>query len=647
MTNQTKCCSHCHPHEEYHHDHHDHHDHDHHHEHGDLDKKDIAMFALGAVIFIAALFAQKGSFYELPLFIAAYLLVGWEILYSALRNMMRGSWFDENFLMSIATVGAFAIGEYPEGVAVMLFFRIGEFFQDMAVARSRRSIETLMDIRPDYANLIVDGKSVKVDPNEVKVGDKLIVKPGEKVPLDAIVLDGCSTLDTSALTGESVPKEVNIGEEVLSGSINKTALLTVKATKTFSDSTVSKILDLVQNASAKKAKTENFITKFARYYTPFVVFAAMALAFLPPLFIEGATLSEWFGRALVFLVVSCPCALVVSIPLSFFGGIGGASRAGILVKGAAYLEALKDVDTVVFDKTGTLTRGVFALSSVTVANGFDENELLRFAAYAEHYSNHPIAVGVRGAYKEVVDESIITEHEELSGYGVKAIVDGKTVLAGNAKLMTENNIDFAPTTEDGSAVYVSVDGILCGVLTVTDEIKEDSKKAIENLKAIGIDNIAMLTGDNEQSAKSVADKIGIKTVYAALLPHQKVEKLESIMTKSNGKTLFVGDGINDAPSLARADIGVAMGGVGSDAAIEAADVVIMTDEINKVATAVKIAKKTNTIVWQNIFFALGVKALIMTMGAYGEATLWEAVFADVGVALIAVLNATRALKVNN
>lgn len=644
MTNQTKCCSHCHPHEEHHHDHHDH---DHHHEHGDLDKKDIAMFALGAVIFIAALFTQKGSFYELPLFIAAYLLVGWEILYSALRNMMRGSWFDENFLMSIATVGAFAIGEYPEGVAVMLFFRIGEFFQDMAVARSRRSIETLMDIRPDYANLIVDGKSVKVDPSEVKVGDKLIVKPGEKVPLDAIVLDGCSTLDTSALTGESVPKEANIGEEVLSGSINKTALLTVKATKTFSDSTVSKILDLVQNASAKKAKTENFITKFARYYTPFVVFAAMALAFLPPLFIEGATLSEWFGRALVFLVVSCPCALVVSIPLSFFGGIGGASRAGILVKGAAYLEALKDVDTVVFDKTGTLTRGVFALSSVTVANGFGENELLRFAAYAEHYSNHPIAVGVRGAYKEVVDESIITEHEELSGYGVKAVVDGKTVLAGNAKLMTENNIDFAPTSEDGSAVYVSVDGILCGVLTVTDEIKEDSKKAIENLKAIGIDNIAMLTGDNEQSAKSVADKIGIKTVYAALLPHQKVEKLESIMTKSNGKTLFVGDGINDAPSLARADIGVAMGGVGSDAAIEAADVVIMTDEINKVATAVKIAKKTNTIVWQNIFFALGVKALIMTMGAYGEATLWEAVFADVGVALIAVLNATRALKVNN
>lgn len=638
-TSDIKCCSHCHPHEDHHHDHH--------HDHGELSKKDIAMFALGTLFFIGALLTDKGSPYELSLFITAYLLVGWEILYSAARNMTRGQLFDENFLMSIATLGAFAIGEYPEGVAVMLFFRVGEFFQDMAVAKSRRSIETLMDIRPDYANLIVDGKSVKVDPIEVKVGDTLIVKAGEKVPLDSLILEGSSSLDTSALTGEAVPRDVGAGDEILSGSINKTALLTVRATKTFKESTVSKILDLVQNASAKKARTENFITKFARYYTPFVVFAAMGLAFLPPLFIEGATLSEWFGRALVFLVVSCPCALVVSIPLSFFGGIGGASRAGILVKGAAYLEALKEVDTVIFDKTGTLTKGVFALSSIEAANGFDNDKLLKYAAYAEHYSNHPIAIGVRTAYKEDIDEAKISSHEELLGYGVRAIIEGKTVLAGNAKLMAENNIEFLSTKADGSAIYISIDGVFGGVLTVTDEIKEDSKKAIENLRANGINNIAMLTGDHEKSAKAVAKQLGITDIHAALLPHQKVERLESIMAKANGKTLFVGDGINDAPTLARADIGVAMGGVGSDAAIEAADVVIMTDEISKVATAVKIAKKTNIIVWQNIFFALGVKALIMAMGAYGTATLWEAVFADVGVALIAVLNATRALKVNS
>jgi len=631
-TNETKCCSHCHPQE-------------HHHDHGGLDKKDIAMFAAGAALFVAALLTDKGSMYELPLFIAAYLLVGWEILYSAVRNMMRGSWFDENFLMSIATLGAFAIGEYPEGVAVMLFFRIGEFFQDMAVARSRHSITKLMDIRPDYANLMVEGKSVKVTPNEVKVGDILIVKPGEKVPLDAVVLDGNSTLDTSALTGEAVPREVSKADEIISGSINKTGVLTIRALKTFEDSAVSKILDLVQNASAKKAKTENFITKFARYYTPFVVFSAIALAFLPPLLIEGASLSEWFGRALVFLVVSCPCALVVSIPLSFFGGIGGASRNGILVKGAAYLESLKGVDTVVFDKTGTLTKGVFALSSITAANGFDEYALLRYAAYAEHYSNHPIAAGVKKAYKEAIDEAEIGSHEELSGYGVKAVVSGKTMLVGSAKLMEENGVVFERSDEKESTVYVAVEGVFAGYLSVADELKEDSKKAIENLKALGIHHIVMLTGDNEKTAKSVAGKLGIDRVYAGLLPHQKVEKLESIMKKAKGKTVFVGDGINDAPSLARADIGVAMGGVGSDAAIEAADVVIMTDEISKVATAVKIARKTNAIVWQNIFFALGVKALIMAMGAYGTATLWEAVFADVGVALIAVLNATRALKV--
>ncbi len=637
MSNEIKCCSHCHPHEEHN---------QHHHDHGESGRKDIVMFATGATLFVAALFADNGSAYELPLFIAAYLLVGWEILYSAVRNMTRGSFFDENFLMSIATLGAFAIGEYPEGVAVMLFFRIGEFFQDMAVARSRRSISELMDIRPDYANLIVKGKSVKVDPNDVKIGDTIIVKPGEKVPLDGVVIEGNSSLDTSALTGEAVPKEVSAGDEILSGSINKTGLLTIMATKSFEGSAVSKILELVQNASDKKAKTENFITKFARYYTPFVVFAAMALAFLPPLFIEGALLSEWFGRALVFLVVSCPCALVVSIPLSFFGGIGGASRNGILVKGAAYLEALKAVDTVVFDKTGTLTKGVFALSSLTAANGFSEDKLLRYAAYAEHYSNHQVAAGVKKAYKERVNESVISLHEELSGYGVRAVVDGKTVLAGNAKLMQENSINFERSDEKESSVYVSIDGVFAGYMCVADELKEDSKRGIENLKALGIENIVMLTGDNEKTAQEIAQKLGIKSVHPGLLPHQKVEKLESIMHGAKGKTLFVGDGINDAPSLARADIGVAMGGVGSDAAIEAADVVIMTDEISKVATAVKIARKTNAIVWQNIFFALGVKALIMAMGAYGTATLWEAVFADVGVALIAVLNATRALRVS-
>jgi Cd2+/Zn2+-exporting ATPase len=551
--------------------------------------------------------------------------------------------------MKIATIGAFAIGEFPEGVAVMLFYETGEFMQGLAVNRSRKSIAELMDIRPDYANLKIGDKIKKVSPEEVEIGDYIIVKPGEKFPLDGEVSEGESMVNTSALTGESVPREVEVGSEVLGGFINKNGLLTIKVSKKYGESTVSKILDLVQNASSKKAPTENFITKFARYYTPVVVFAAIALAFVPPLVIEGAAFSEWIYRALIFLVISCPCALVISIPLGFFGGIGGASRNGILVKGGNYLEALNNVETVVMDKTGTLTKGVFKVTKVISSNGFSKEELIEYAAYTESYSNHPIAISILKAYENEVDKSQIEDYNEISGHGTKAIVKGKEVLAGNVKLMEKENIQYNQFDEEGTIVHLAIDGKYVGYIVISDEIKEDARKAIKGLKEVGVKQIVMLTGDNRRVAKKVAETLGIDKVFSELLPQHKVEKVEMLEKEKSkkGKLIFVGDGINDAPVLARSDIGVAMGGLGSDAAIEAADVVIMTDEPSKLVSAIKIANRTKRIVMQNIIFALAVKGGFLTLGALGYATMWEAVFADVGVALIAVLNAMRVMKVKN
>ncbi|QIR76859.1 heavy metal translocating P-type ATPase [Sulfurospirillum diekertiae] len=641
------CCSRCAPIEPQLHDH----GHDHHHE-GFDDSSLMEMFkswqfitfCIGTVLFISAVLMDERNPLMFWTYLISFFLVGGEILYMAVTNLFKGHLFDENFLMGLATVGAFSIGQYPEGVAVMLFFRVGEFFQDLAVDRSRKSITKLMDIRPDFANLQSDTGEQKVNPSDVALGSRIIVRPGEKIPLDGIILEGRSTLDTSALTGESLPKEVALGNEVLSGSINKTGVIVVETTKLFSESTVSKILDLVQNASSKKAKTEQFITTFAKYYTPLVVISAALLAFVPPLLIQDALLSDWFRRSLVFLVVSCPCALVVSIPLSFFGGIGGASKNGILVKGGNFLEALNGVDTVVFDKPGTLTKGIFSVTSITALKGLQEAEILHLAALSEMHSNHPIALSIKRAYTEPL-EAVVSSYEELAGYGVKASIDGKIVLAGNDKLLKEQGIAHETLDTPDTVVYIVVEGILSGYLTIADEPKTDSKQAILALKALGIKDIVMLTGDNKAAADKVAKELGITHVEAELLPHQKVEKLEELMVRKSGKgkTVFVGDGINDAPVLARSDIGIAMGGVGSDAAIEAADVVIMTDEISKVATALKIAHKTHAIVWQNIIFALGVKGVILIMGAMGIATMWEAVFGDVGVALIAVLNATRVL----
>ncbi|MDD4504886.1 MAG: heavy metal translocating P-type ATPase [Sulfurospirillaceae bacterium] len=643
------CCSRCQPIVP---DAHAHHDHEHEHHHGLGDSSVMEMlkswhfftFCIGAVLFVSAIVMDESNPLMFWTYLISFFLVGGEILYMAVTNLFKGHVFDENFLMGLATVGAFSIGEYPEGVAVMLFFRIGEFFQDLAVDRSRKSITKLMDIRPDFANLQSETGEQKVNPSDVALGSHIIVRPGEKIPLDGIILEGRSTLDTSALTGESLPKEVAVGHEVLSGTINKTGVIIIETTKLFSESTVSKILDLVQNAGAKKAKTEQFITTFAKYYTPIVVISAALLAFVPPLLMQDALLSDWFRRSLVFLVVSCPCALVVSIPLSFFGGIGGASKNGILVKGGNFLEALNGVDTVVFDKTGTLTKGVFSVTSITALHGYSEVDVLRLAALAEMHSSHPIALSIKRAYIEPL-EAVVSNYEELAGYGVKATIEGKTVLAGNDKLLLEHAITHERLDTPDTVVYVVVEGVLAGYLIIADTPKVDSKQAILALHALGIKDIVMLTGDNKATAEKVAKELGITHVEAELLPHQKVEKLEEIMARKSGKgkTVFVGDGINDAPVLARADIGIAMGGVGSDAAIEAADIVIMTDEISKVATALKIAHKTHAIVWQNIIFALGVKGIILIMGAMGIATMWEAVFGDVGVALIAVLNATRVL----
>ncbi len=620
-----------------------------HKEHGHgkgFDKHKIIILGIGAALFFIALLFKLPFWVEFGMFFASYLLVGGEVLLRAAKNILRGQVFDENFLMAIATIGAFAIKEFPEGVAVMLFYQVGEFFQDIAVNRSRKSITALMDIRPDFANLKIGSEEKKVSPAEVSVGDIIIVKPGEKVPLDGRVIEGKSMLDTSALTGESVPREVEEGNEVLSGSINKNGLLIVEVTKEFGESTVSKILDLVQNASNKKAPTENFITKFARYYTPVVVFAAAALAFIPPFLIPGATFAEWINRALVFLVVSCPCALVVSIPLGFFGGIGGASKNGILVKGSNYLEALNNVDTVVFDKTGTLTKGVFKVTKIMAHGSISDADLLEYAAYAESYSNHPIALSIQKAYGKEIDKNEISEYDEISGHGIKVTVKGKTILAGNSKLMRKENIPFEEAQTIGTVVHLAIDGSYAGFIVISDEVKDDSQNAVQALKSIGVKKLVMLTGDSKAVGEKIGKDLGLDEVHAELLPDQKVEQVEILDKQKSpkGKLVFVGDGINDAPVLARADIGVAMGGVGSDAAIEAADVVLMTDEPSKLVSAIKIAKRTRNIVWQNIIFAMAIKGIVLLLGAGGIATMWEAVFADVGVAVLAVLNAMRVMK---
>ncbi|WP_282192605.1 heavy metal translocating P-type ATPase [Romboutsia ilealis] len=611
-------------------------------------KGDLIKLIIGSIMYIFGIFQTATGFeskFANIVFLMVYLIVGYDVLLKALKNASKGRVFDENFLMSIATVGAVIIGEVPEAVGVMLFYKIGEYLQDIAVGKSRKSITSLMQIRPDSANLKVGSEIKVVSPEEVSIGDIIVVKPGEKIPLDGVVVDGFSMVDTSALTGESVLREIGVGESALSGFINKNALLTIEVTKEFGESTVSKILDLVENASSKKSKTENFISKFAKYYTPFVLISAMVIAFIPPLVVPNAEFLDWFYRGLVFLVVSCPCALVLSIPLSFFSGIGNSSKHGILIKGSNYLEALKNVDTVVFDKTGTLTKGVFKVTKVSPV-GISEKELIEYAAYAEANSNHPIAKSIVNYYKESIDLEKITYFEEIAAHGIKVKYNDLHILAGNDKLMSSENILYFPTDDIGTVVYIAVNGAYRGYIVISDEIKEDSKEAIKNLKLSAVKEVVMLTGDNEKVANKIANELGIDKVYSNLLPNEKVDRLEEIFKEKlpKEKVAFVGDGINDAPVLARADVGIAMGALGSDAAIEAADVVLMTDEPSKIAKAIEISRKTNKIVWQNIVFALGVKAIVLILSAGGVATMWEAIFADVGVALIAVLNAMRVMK---
>lgn len=601
-----------------------------------------------AVLATAVLLNLNNEWLQIALFIISYIIVGGDVVKRAVKNIFKGQVFDENFLMSIATIGAFFIGEYPEGVAVMLFYQVGELFQSYAVGKSRKSIASLMDIRPDYANVKKGDELVKVDPDEVQIGDIIVIKAGEKIPLDGKVIEGSSMIDTSALTGESVPREVEVGSDIPSGCININGVITAEVTKEFGESTVSKILDLVENASSKKSNSEQFITKFARYYTPVVVIIAVFLAIIPPLVIDGATFSDWIYRALAFLVVSCPCALVISIPLSFFGGIGGASKKGVLVKGSNYLEALAETEIVVFDKTGTLTKGVFNVQEIH-PEGVSKEELLELTAHAESYSNHPISLSLKRAYSKEINNGRISDVEEISGHGVIATVDGKKVMAGNIKLMKMMDIPYFKGELIGTIVHVAVNNKYIGYIVIADEVKEDSAQAIKELKAANIKQTVMLTGDNKSIGSKVAKELGLDKVYAELLPADKVEKLEELFSQKSkkGKLAFGGDGINDAPVLARADIGIAMGGLGSDAAIEAADVVIMTDEPSKIATAMKISKKTLKIAHQNIVFAIGIKIIVLILSAFGIATMWVAIFADVGVTIIAVLNAFRALNVKN
>jgi len=602
-----------------------------------------------ALLLIGLIFEEKlhNTPYEMAeyaLYITAYLIVGWNVIASAVKNIIRGQFFDEQFLMTIATLGAFAIHQMPEAVAVMLFYVTGELFQDIAVGRSRKSIKSLLEIKPEYANLKSGMEIIKVSPEEVKVGDTIIVKAGEKVPLDGTILEGMSFVDTAALTGESVPRKVKEKDDVMAGMINQSGLLTIKVNKLFGESSVSRILELVENATSQKAETEKFITTFARYYTPIVVIGALLLAILPPLLFSGQTFNDWIYRALVVLVISCPCALVISIPLGYFGGVGLASRKGILVKGSNFLDALTRVTTVVFDKTGTLTKGEFKVSEVVTSNGFSKEEILEYAAYAETNSNHPVAKSISDAFGKVIDSKRIKQVEEISGHGIKAAIDGKTVLAGNDKLLHKENIEHPVCQVDGTVVHVSIDRVYAGYIIISDSLKDDTIEAIENLKAKKIQTV-MLTGDNKFAAAAFAKKLNIDKYFYELLPEDKVKHIETLIQESKGgKVAFVGDGINDAPVIARADVGIAMGALGSDAAIETADVVLMTDSPSKVALAIDVANTTRKIVWQNIYFAMGVKLAFIVLGIFGVATMWEAVFGDMGVALIAIFNALRILR---
>lgn len=608
-------------------------------------KRLLLRIIVATILFISGKVFSVQEPIEIGIFLVCYTVVGWDIIWKAITNILHGQVFDENFLMTIATLGALILGEYSEGVAVMLFYQVGEWFQSYAVSKSRKSIASLMDIRPDYANIEQDGKLIQVDPDEVPIGSSIIVKPGERIPLDGTIIKGSSSLDTSALTGESMPREALPGMDVISGCINQTGILTIRTTKEFGESTVAKILDLVENASDKKGKTENFITRFARYYTPAVVFAALALALLPPL-ITGQDFGTWVYRALTFLVISCPCALVISIPLSFFGGIGGASKIGVLVKGSNYLESLASAETVVFDKTGTLTKGAFAVSELHPVN-VQKERLLELAAYAEDYSTHPISLSIKKAYGKKINSNRISSVQEIPGHGVCAVIDGKSVLAGNAKLMEKENIRYTDSSSIGTVIYLACDRKYLGCIVIEDELKPDAQKAVDLLKDEGIRKTVMLTGDSDAVGKKVANRLGLDQAYTELLPADKVERVEELLAQKSekGKLLFVGDGINDAPVLARADVGIAMGGLGSDAAIEAADVVLMTDEPSKIASVMKIARKTLRIANQNIIFALGIKFIVLILGAFGYANMWAAVFADVGVSVIAILNAIRAMRV--
>lgn len=633
---------------------HDHHEHNHNNSKKSVQDEDGNKFirflkenyrlVIGIILFIIGMILDENAI----ILIISYAFVGIEVLLSAVRNICKGKVFDENFLMSIATLGAIAIGQYPEGVAVMVFYEIGEMFQSYAVNRSRKSISELMDIKAEYANLVKGDTTEKVLPEEVKIDDIIMIKPGERVPLDGVIVSGDTSVDSSALTGESMPVNKRIGDEILAGCINNTNVIEVKVTHEFEESTVARILELVQNASSKKASTEKFITKFARYYTPIVVICALALAIIPSVFIQGANPNEWIYRALIFLVVSCPCALVISVPLGLFAGIGGASKKGILVKGGNYLESLKNIDTVVFDKTGTLTKGAFKVTQINNVE-ISKSELLKYAAICERYSNHPIAKSILEEYNASnnsdIEEIKIDNHEEVSGKGVITQIQDKKILAGNSKLMSSNGIIVPKDDYIGTVVYVAINNEYKGSIIISDEVKSDSKEAISELKALGVNKVVMLTGDSKKVANAVASELGIENVYSELLPGDKVEKVEALLKEERkGKLAFVGDGINDAPVLARADVGVAMGGIGSDAAIEAADVVLMKDEPTALANAIKIGRKTNKILWQNIIFALGIKIIVLILATIGDANMWEAVFADVGVTLIAVINSMRALK---
>jgi len=621
--------------------------HDHDHEHDDP-KRTLYLIIPSLVLFVVGVLMRYYYGYDnmfvFTVFLASYLPVGWKVLKNAVVNSIHGNIFDENFLITVATIGAFLIREYPEATAVMLFYTTGEFLQDLAVNHSRRSIKSLLSLKAEYANLKVDGKIMRVKPEELKVGDTIIIKPGEKIPVDGVIVEGTSTVDTSALTGESVPRDVEKGSEILSGMVNLNGLLTVKVTKELKESTVSKILELVENASTRKAKTEKFITRFARYYTPIVVGLAFLVALVPPLF-TGDPFSTWIYRALVILVISCPCALVLSIPLGYFSGVGKSAKEGILVKGSNYLDALSEASTVAFDKTGTLTKGVFKVTRIETRNGFTEEEIIRSAALAEAHSNHPIAKAIKETYGGEIDESEVKAYEEIAGHGVRAGIDGVEVMVGNDRLLHKFSVEHDTCYVRGTVAHVVINGKYAGYLVISDELKEDSLKAITELRRLGVKKIVMVTGDNEDVAEKIAKQLGLDDFHANLLPEDKVKVIERLMEEvEKGKVVFVGDGINDAPVLARADVGVAMGALGSDAAIETADVVIMDDRPSKLPEGIRISRKTKKVVWQNIIFALGVKLIFISLGIFGKATMWEAVFADVGVALIAVLNSMRILK---